>query len=743
MASATSGGGRSAEEEAAPRLARSLPVFSAVGSGLVVGALLVVMASSYAALVFSGAIGVHLQKGIGLNLFGAAVALTVVGLMSTIPVAIAGPQDVTAAILGLSAASIATQIAPDDSATFLTVVLVVGLTSALTGAFFLVLGTFGLGDLIRYVPYPVVGGFLAGTGWLLVKGGIGVTTGTPLSWSTLSDHAHRPVVTKSVLVLGIAAVLVWTVRRYRHPLVVPAILGAVVAAFYLVVLVSGSSLREAELGGWLLGPFPSGDMWRPWAVEAVGSADWGVLGSQVPTVVSAVLVGVLGLLLNSSGIEMATNRDLDFNRELRAAGTANLLVGAAGGMPAYQKLSATVLAHVLGATTRLVALVAAGVCGVTLTFGASVLSLFPRLALGGLLTFLGLSLLVEWVYDASYRLRRVEYVLVLAILVVVAAFGFLAGVAFGLAVAVVLFVVDISRSDVVHAEFGGATLPSNIDRAPGELAVLQARADSIHVVRLQGFLFFGTANGLLLRIRERAEKADDVPLAFLVLDFKRVTGIDSSAVVSFLKVSRLGRSMNFSIVMTGMGPAMERQLARGGLVSDDNLLILPDLDRALQACEDRIVQEADVGASSAVPALLHLDLTGTSRDPAALSSYLEELHLPEGHVLIREGDCADDLFVLESGRLTSFLEQPDGRTVRLRTMGPGTIVGEVGLYGGGRRTAFVVTDAPSTVHRLSRHALEAMEREDPRAAAELHKAIAGLLAERLTRTLRSQSVLTD
>ena len=55
-----------------------------------------------------------------------------------------------------------------------------------TGVFLLVLVTCKLGRLIRFIPYPVVGGFLAGTGWLLVKGSLGVMTDLPLSFSQLS-----------------------------------------------------------------------------------------------------------------------------------------------------------------------------------------------------------------------------------------------------------------------------------------------------------------------------------------------------------------------------------------------------------------------------------------------------------------------------------------------------------------------------------------------------------------------------
>lgn len=733
-----------AAEPTGPLGERSARLLPAVGAGVVVGVLLVIMATSYAALVFSGPLGIHLQKGIGLNLFGAVVGLMVVSLLSSMPWTIAGPQDITGAILGLAAASIATRMPPAANYTFLTVVLVMGVTSLSTGAVFLILGSFRLGDLIRYVPYPVIGGFLAGTGWLLVKGGVVIMTGTSLSWTTISAYGRGGMVTKWMLVTVLAALLVWGSRRYRHPLVVPAALAAIVALFYLVLLASGSSLGGAEAGGWLLGPFPRGDLWKPWTLEALGRADWGQLSHQAGTVASAVVVGVLALLLNATGIEMAVDGDLNLNRELRAAGAANVLIGVAGGMPGYHKLSATALAHSLGARTRMVAVVAAGVCAMALVVGASAVSLLPRLAIGGLVAYLGLNLLMEWVYDAWFRLGQTEYLLVLAILVVIAAVGFLPGVAAGTGVALVLFVVESSRTEVVTGEFTASTLPSNMDRAPAEQAVVSARSEAIHIMRLQGFLFFGTANRLLQRIRDRAEDPGLAPLEFLVLDFKRVSGIDSSAVLTFVKMSRVGRAERFCIVLTGVASVVDRRLRRGALGTDENVRILPDLDRGVQWCEDRILQEHDRQGCSLPAAMPELiGLTGPTSEYGPLSAYLEELRVPAGQVLIREGDFSDDLFVLQSGRLSSLMERPGGGTVRLRTMGPGTVVGEVGFYRGEQRTASVVADTPSVVYRLSKQALETMEERYPQAAADLHRMVAGLLAERLAMTLRSHRPFLD
>lgn len=126
-----------------------------------------------------------------------------------------------------------------------------------------------------------------------------------------------------------------------------------------------------------------------------------------------------------------------------------------------------------------------------------------------------------------------------------------------------------------------------------------------------------------------------------------------------------------------------------------------------------------------------------------LRPYLEPVEVPAGHRLIRQGDPPDDVYLLEDGVLTAQMDDADGSAVRLRTMGPGTVVGEVGLYTGGARTASIVTEEPSRLLRLSRRSLETMERDDPQLAAALHRMFARSLAARLTDTLHTIDALLD
>src|SRR3990170_1582098 len=154
---------------------RLLPILSL---GIVLGAIDLPAVISFAILIYSGVLSPFAGAGIGMILFGGLIIQLTIALTSSIPGIMGGPQDSPAAILGLMAVAIAAKM-PDATAEakFVTVTIAVMLTSVLSGVFFLLIGGFGFGRFIRFIPYPVVGGFIAGTGLLLVQGALGVMIG--------------------------------------------------------------------------------------------------------------------------------------------------------------------------------------------------------------------------------------------------------------------------------------------------------------------------------------------------------------------------------------------------------------------------------------------------------------------------------------------------------------------------------------------------------------------------------------
>jgi SulP family sulfate permease len=512
--------------------------------------------------------------------------------------------------------------------------------------------------------------------------------------------------------------------------VIPAVIGIGVALFVAGMLLSGSSLDDARQGGWLLGPFETTRLWEPWTARALSGADWTEVLAQWAGIATAVFVAVLAILFNVSGTELVLRRDLDTNRELRDAGILNVVSGAVGGPPAYHALSLTALADRMRANARTAGLVAALVPLAAVVLGADVVELVPRMLLGGVLAFLGLAFIVEWVWDKRRSLPMFEYVVVLVILGGIIARGFLPGVVLGLVLALVLFAVNYGRIELIReVEFGDA-YHSNVDRSLAERDALRAMGDGVQILLLHGFVFFGTADGLLERIRRRVEAA---PVRFLLMDLRRVSGLDSSAIDAFAKVTHVAEANGFELVLTGASESVQAQLRRGGVITAEGIVRFePDLDRGLQRCEDALLTAASPGESSSAADV---------GMPPGLARYAERRELSAGAVLIRQGASPDGLFVLESGRLGVETVTPEGARMRLRAVRPGAVVGEVAMYTEASRTADVVAEAPSVVLWLSRAAIDRLEVEDPALAASMHRWLAHSVATRLDSTMKAFDAL--
>ncbi|MCZ6461345.1 MAG: hypothetical protein O6705_03810, partial [Actinobacteria bacterium] len=142
---------------------------------LVFGAVGVATTVSFATLVFGENTEEFLNVGIAHFLLGGAVAGIILAFASSIRGQFGGIQDVSAALAGAVATSVTVSMAGSgEEAIFANVLVALIAAAVLTGITFVVIGRFNLGNFVRFVPFPVMAGFLAATGWLLFKGGLEV-----------------------------------------------------------------------------------------------------------------------------------------------------------------------------------------------------------------------------------------------------------------------------------------------------------------------------------------------------------------------------------------------------------------------------------------------------------------------------------------------------------------------------------------------------------------------------------------
>ncbi|CAO3353691.1 SLC26A/SulP transporter family protein [Azospirillum palustre] len=698
-----------------------------------------------AALLFTGPLAAGLGAGVGVVLLSAAILALLVALRSTQPNSVALVQETGVAILASTVATMAAGLeSAPEGVRIATAFAILGGSTLVTGLLFWTVGRLRLGRLVRFFPYPVVAGFLAGSGWLLVEGALAMVSGRHGLGAGIAGLAAPMVAVTAAAAVGLAGLLVLAMRRSDSPFTMPLVLLATALAFHAGLPLLGVTAEQARGWGWLPGVDGGSGFSLPVPTEVLALADWGRVAAALPAMVSVAVLGMLGLLLNVSGIELAQGSDIDADAELRSTGAANLLAGALGGPSGYVGLGMTLLAGRMGATGRGAGLATAAVILGGLGVAGWLVSVTPVFLTAGLILFLGVELLQEWLIDARRRLPRTEWLIVLAVVLAIAGIGFMEGLALGLAVSLAMFVYSYSRLPVIRGRHSGAELRSRVDRSPTASLHLTGAGAAIEAMQLQGYLFFGTAEQIVGPVRDRLERAGGQtggqtgvqPLRFLIIDFRHIKGMDSAAAGVFRRIRNLIEAAGATLVLSALPNVVEDAFRNCGLDPDRDPVLrrAPDLDHALESCEEALLAEGDGTSGGAdAPLLRHLEaMTGPHPRLADAVAALDTLHLEPDEVLIRAGEAASDVFIIGRGRVKVQIALPDGRSLRLRTMTAGAVVGEIALLLGQTRGADVVVETRATIHRLTAATLARLEREDPELALVLHRILATTLAQKVT-----------
>ena len=526
-----------------PRASHFITQANDLFAGIAASIMTVAYGLSFAALIFSASLHTWLAYGIAATFMTTAIAASFVAARSSLPFAIAAPDGATAAVTATLAAKVAQRLIemgpPDDL--LAPVMIVLALATLLTGILLFSLGLARAGGAIRFIPYPVIGGFLSATGWLMVSGATSVITDERLTLWTAPALFEQPTVGQLAAAGAAAVCLYLAVRRGKNPFLLPGILLAAAVLAHVVFALTGTSLGEALRLGWTFKAPTAVGLAPTWDFGDVRQFPWRILPSLSGDIFAVMFVTAITMLLNTTGIELATRREAELGRELKTLGAANAVAGLIGGYVSCISLSRTTLVYAAGGRSPICGLTVAAASVLMLAVDPSFIAYIPKFVLAGLLLYLGASLMYEWLVDAARRISLLEYASLLAIALLIVQFGFIAGVLIGVTIGCATFAVSASRVNAIKFRFDGSEYRSTLDRGPEELAILAAHGREIQGMSLQSYLFFGSANRLYQQVK--ALFANQPDCRFLVFDFRLVTGIDSSPCTALLKSSRSPRKL--------------------------------------------------------------------------------------------------------------------------------------------------------------------------------------------------------
>jgi len=699
-------------------------------SGLICGIITILYGISYAALIFSGPLAPGLSFGLAATFLTTAVAALIVSMRSSIPFMISGPDSSTSAVTAALSGALAHHMIADGGAALVgPAVLIIAMGSLLSGLFLFGLGRARAGRAIRFVPYPVIGGFLGATGLLLVEGSVQVMTGHKLTLTNIGELTTQQNPFMILAGLVIAATLFWARSRFKGALTIPAVLAGAVILFYAVLALGSVPISDAQQAGWTFASQTSVGINIPWTAQALTTFPWASMPSLLGNMLAVVFVTTISTLLNTAGIELTAEREADLDQELKALGVANLVSGALGGYVSCMSLSRTTLAYSAGARGRLAGMSVAVIAALMLIVDPAFLSFIPKSVLGGLLLFMGLDLLYKWLVQSSRRLMLVDYLSLLAIVAVIFFWGFVYGVLFGIVTGCATFAFSASRVNAIKFSFDGGSYRSLLDRSKRDLVVLNDNGSNIQGMALQSYLYFGSANSLYQHIKQLIAKKTGC--RFLVFDFRLVTGIDSSAIHSFNQIKLLAGKNNASLVLVNMSNDVRKAFKVGGLLGDD-VILSNDLHHALESCENVIIEDKIENAHQRETFIEWLEMALQNREYAqTLAEHCKKIDVAEGALIARQGAPSDSMHFIMEGRIGVVVSVGPHSQIRVRSLGQHTTIGEMGLLTQQPRSADIVAEANSLLYELSAESYDRITSEHPALTQALLTYVMTVMSERL------------
>jgi len=515
-------------------------------------------------LGYAGIAGVPLQNG----LYAAAAGAILYALFGTSRQISTGPSSGLAAVAA-SAVAVAGITGTQDVASF-----VAAITLA-SGVLFLLLAVLRMGWIAQFLSRAVVTGFLFGAAIDVVIGELPKLTGTkatgsnPLQelWSWLGSLGDSSLVT--VLVSVVALVVVFGVR-----VIAPKVPGA------LVLVVGGL------LASWLFDLGSHG-------VALVGEVPRGLPAFQVPgtqvlsghastVAIAAVALVLIGFSQTAGDARTFAARHryrIDINQESVAQGMANVGAGLFEGMPVSTSLSASSLNDHSGARTGLASLTTGAIVLATLLVLAPVFSVLPKPVLAALI----IEAVVMGMMDVPEmrrlaRVQRFDFWIAVAAIAATLLVGVLAGVIIGIGLSLIWLIFVATHPPMpVLAREPGTQVFRELDEHPGD-----EQFAGVTVLRLDGGLFFATADALEDRVREVALSAPGSTA--IVLDCGGMDFIDSQGSAKMSEVLNLTKQAGVTLRLARLKPPVREVLERDGVlgrIGDDK--IHGNVDHAVNA----------------------------------------------------------------------------------------------------------------------------------------------------------------
>jgi SulP family sulfate permease len=644
--------------------------------------------------------------------------------------------------------------APGAGLTAVDILPLLALTAMFAAVLQFLYGVIGGGRLIKFIPYPVVSGYLSGVGVLIALGQLpkllGLPKGTVLSLGLVSPDLWK----WEGIAVGITTIVLMETATRLTKKVPAAIIGLFggIAAYFLIALFS-PNLLIMQGNPFVIGPirmsgfFPDSLTGRMVSLFHFNIQSLGLV--FIPGITLSILLSI-DTLKTCVGLDALTRSRHKSDRELIGQGIGNFASFLVGGMPGAGTLGPTLINITSGGRTYRSGVIEGGFVVLALLLLSRLIAWVPLSALAGLL------LVIAWrMFDWNalrllrYPAGRQDFAVIACVVLVAVTVDLIAASGVGVALAILLFIRDQIKGSIIHRKLYLNQISSKTRRLGSEREMLNRYGDQAVFCELQGNLFFGTADQLFSQL-----ESDLRTKRFILLDMRRVQSMDYSAAhlceQMHLQLAERGGHLLFSGMPSGLLDErnFERYLVQLGVVrKGSGVMIAETLDGALEWMEERILEAAGVVEEHEDRRLrvneFELFREFDETKIHALVSCMREISLAQGEKILSAGEAGEELFLVRRGAVRIMLPLEGGKRHHLATIGQGDFFGELAFLDRGVRSADVEAKVPTDLYALSRSRFDEQSQADCTLSVMVFPRLAQAIAQRLRQADSELRVLED
>jgi len=691
----------------------------------------------------------YIAQGALTGLYGVIVAGILTSIFGGTPGQIAVP---TAPMSVMVTSIIATLLKDPEIAALgenqvMVILVLVSMTILIAGLLQLIMGAVGGGKLIKFIPYPVIAGFMNGIAIIIFLGQLRPLFGVSKDTNLLAIFSGSSDFRYETLIVGAVTIVMMLTAKKITKAVPSSLVGLLcgVATYFAIGTFFNPSLLQIENNPLIIGYIPSSFPTPKQVMNFFSVSALIPLSKLTALLLPALTLSILAsidTLLTSVVTDMVTKSRHNSTKELFGQGIGNIASAAFGGLPVAGSTLATMVNVNAGARTPLAGIVNSVTVLLVVLFMANLVQWIPMSVLAGILLITSVSMIELESINLSRKKSALGNLLVIvAVTVITVAIDLIIAVLVGLVITAFLFIKEQIGKNIVRRMYTGDLIRSKKVRSHAATEILEQKGHLIKIYELNGSLFFGTCDKLL------AELEKNLDSFCIILDFKRIHTIDLTG-AQLLKqiVNRVHEQGNFLAISYLDMPGDEEKERMKRLMQDMGVIeaigpvyIFPDTDRAQEWAEDVLIQTeletAQIPPEKITMQSLDIFKDLTPKQLQTIEKYMHPIELKKSDIVFKEGEPGDKIYFILSGGVSVIAKlSQNGRVRRLATFGEGVFFGAMAILEQQPRSATVRADSDTELLYMTVDDFQHLVKKESLLASKMLLGMARELSYRLRLT---------